>query len=226
MDSSYQPECKHGKSETVSGTQNIKKNRNVIRHSGKITMQQRIKRHGHKPLCYWFTGLSGSGKSSLACSFEERLFKAGRQISVLDGDNLRHGLNSDLGFSSKDREENIRRAGYTARLLYDTGFIILCCFISPKRSLRQYVRELFPKGEFIEVYVNCSLDECIRRDPKGLYAKAIAGDIPNFTGYSSPYQEPEHAEIVLNTENRTIDDCVNQLLMHSEALLGKTHRQG
>jgi bifunctional enzyme CysN/CysC len=189
----------------------VEKSANVVWHSGKIGLEQRIARNGHKPACFWFTGLSGSGKSTLARAFEQKLFSEGKQVFVIDGDNVRHGLNGDLGFTAEDREENIRRIGHVARLMYDAGFIVLCCFISPTRDLRNFVRGLFPDGAFNEVHVQCDLDECINRDPKGLYKKALAGEIPNFTGVSAPYEEPEGAEIVINTANQTVEECLNEL---------------
>ncbi len=189
--------------------EHLARSSNVVWHAGKISLEQRILRNGHEPACYWFTGLSGSGKSTLARAFEQRLFAEGRQVFVIDGDNVRHGLNGDLGFSAEDREENIRRVGHVARLMYDAGFIVLCCFISPTRALRDFVRDLFPDGGFKEVHVSCSLDECINRDPKGLYKKALAGEIPNFTGISAPYEEPINAEIIIDTAKKTIEECVD-----------------
>ena len=184
---------------------------NVVWHAGKISLEQRILHNGHEPVCYWFTGLSGSGKSTLARVFEQKLFTKGKQVFVIDGDNVRHGLNGDLGFSAEDREENIRRVGHVARLMYDAGFIVLCCFISPTRALRDFVRTLFPEDGFKEVYVQCELNECINRDPKGLYKKALAGEIPNFTGISAPYEEPTAAEFVINTALKSIEECIHQL---------------
>ena len=189
----------------------VEKSANVTWHAGKIGLEERIARNGHVPACYWFTGLSGSGKSTLARAFEQQLFSEGKQVFVIDGDNVRHGLNGDLGFTAEDREENIRRVGHVARLMYDAGFIVLCCFISPTRALRGFVRSIFPEGAFREVHVRCSLEECINRDPKGLYKKALAGEIPNFTGVSAPYEEPEAAEYVIDTAKKSVENSLTQL---------------
>ncbi|MDF1569688.1 MAG: sulfate adenylyltransferase subunit CysN [Spirochaetaceae bacterium] len=198
-------------------TEEVEKSANVVWHSGKIGLEERIERNGHRPACYWFTGLSGSGKSTLARAYEKRLFDAGRQVFVIDGDNVRHGLNGDLGFTAEDREENIRRVGHVARLMYEAGFIVLCCFISPTRALRDFVRSLFPEGDFREVHVRCGLEECIARDPKGLYKKALAGEIPNFTGVSAPYEEPERAEYIIETARGSVEECVDELFQPGSA---------
>ena len=153
---------------------------------------------GQKPLVLWFTGLSGSGKSTVSKLVEQALHVAGRHTYSLDGDNLRHGLNRDLGFTDQDRVENIRRVGEVARLFVDAGVIVLCSFISPFHAERQMVREMMGEGEFIEIFVDTPIEECIRRDPKGLYARALRGEIANFTGVSSPYERPEDADLVLN----------------------------
>jgi bifunctional enzyme CysN/CysC len=152
---------------------------------------------GQKPMLLWFTGLSGSGKSTVAKLVEEALHAAGRHTYSLDGDNLRHGLNRDLGFTPQDRVENIRRVGEVARLMVDAGLIVLASFISPYRAERQMVRDLLAPGEFVEIFVDTSLEVCASRDVKGLYAKAMRGEIANFTGVSSPYEAPEAAELVL-----------------------------
>jgi bifunctional enzyme CysN/CysC len=151
------------------------------------------------PRCIWFTGLSGSGKSTLANLLERRLHAEGRHTYVLDGDNVRHGLNRDLGFTEVDRAENIRRVAEVAKLMVDAGLIVIVAFISPYRAERKFARDLFAPGEFIEVFVDTPLKECERRDPKGLYAKARRGEIPNFTGLSAPYEEPTQPEIHLAT---------------------------
>ena len=192
-------------------------NRNVVRHESSIPLGERIARNGHNPACWWFTGYSGSGKSTLARAMERRLFNDNKHVFVIDGDNVRHGLCGDLGFSPDERAENIRRVGYAARLFYDAGFIVLCCFISPARAPRQFVRGLFPAHAFREVHVRCGLDECIRRDPKGLYKKALAGEIPNFTGIGAPYEEPESPEFVIDTRSRGVESCVSELLSESAA---------
>jgi len=155
--------------------------------------------NGHKPAVLWFTGLSGSGKSTIANLVERQLHDRGVRTFLLDGDNVRHGLNRDLGFSDADRVENIRRVGEVAKLFVESGVIVLCSFISPFRAERRMVRELFAPGEFLEVFVDTPLEDCIKRDPKGLYAKALEGKIANFTGVSSPYEAPEDAELVLAT---------------------------
>ena len=187
------------------------RSKNVVWYPGKVSLEERESRNGHGASCYWFTGLSGAGKSTLARTFEKKLYDEGKQVFVIDGDNVRHGLNGDLGFSPQDREENIRRTGHMARLMFDAGFIVLCCFISPTRALREYARDLFPPGRFKEVYVRCSLEECIRRDPKGLYKKALAGEIPDFTGISAAYEEPEGPEYVLDTAKLSVEACLKAL---------------
>jgi bifunctional enzyme CysN/CysC len=185
---------------------------NVVWEGWNIPREQREARNGHKAAVLWFTGLSGSGKSTIARMLEQRLFERGCQTMLLDGDTLRHGLNADLGFSAADRTENIRRVGDVAQLFFEQGAIVLCSFVSPFRQDRATVRAKLPEGRFVEVYVKCSLDEAIRRDPKGLYAKARAGEIPEFTGVSSPYEEPERAEVVAQTDAVAAELVVEQLL--------------
>lgn len=185
---------------------------NIVWHQASVTKQEREAKSGQKSAIVWFTGLSASGKSTLANAFSRALFERNKQAYVLDGDNIRHGLNNDLGFDEESRKENIRRIGEVAKLFIDSGQIVLTAFISPYRADRQVVRELVEEGEFIEVYVKASVDACAKRDPKGLYEKAKRGEIPNFTGVSAPYEEPENPEIVLDTEQYTIDECVEQLL--------------
>ncbi len=172
---------------------------NVVWEERGVTRKMRETEQGHPAQCLWLTGLSGSGKSTIAKELEKQLFAEGKRVYLLDGDNVRHGLNGDLGFSPEARDENIRRIGHVARLMYDAGFIVICAFISPKRELRDAVRTLFPEGAFNEVYVNCDIKECINRDPKGLYAKALAGEIKEFTGISAPYEAPEKPELEINT---------------------------
>jgi bifunctional enzyme CysN/CysC len=172
-----------------------------------------------KPLVLWFTGLSGSGKSTVAKLVEQALYREGRHTYTLDGDNLRHGLNRDLGFTNADRVENIRRVGEVAKLFLDAGLIVLCSFISPFRAERRMVREMMGEGEFIEVFVDTPIEECIRRDPKGLYAKAKRGAIQNFTGVSSPYEAPESPELVLSTVGRTPEEAAEVVLAHLRQLL-------
>jgi bifunctional enzyme CysN/CysC len=173
-----------------------------------------------QPQVIWFTGLSGSGKSSIAKLVEAALHRDGRFTYSLDGDNLRLGLNRDLGFTDQDRVENIRRVGEVAKLFVDAGAIVLCSFISPFRAERRMVREMMAPGEFIEIFVDTPVEECIRRDPKGLYQKAIDGKIPNFTGISSPYEEPEAPELVVSTAGRTPQESAAAVLDYLRLRLG------
>jgi bifunctional enzyme CysN/CysC len=165
-----------------------------------------------KPMVLWFTGLSGSGKSTVAKLVEQALHAAGRHTYSLDGDNLRHGLNRDLGFTDQDRVENIRRVGEVAKLMVDAGLIVLCSFISPFRAERQMVRETLGEGEFIEIFVDTPIEECIRRDAKGLYARAMRGEIANFTGVNSPYEPPTAAELVLDGGGTAAELLAQQVL--------------
>ena len=173
---------------------------NVHKQWTAVTKENRVKLNGHKPVMLWFTGLSGSGKSTITNLVERSLYARGVHTYLLDGDNVRMGLNKDLGFTVPDRVENIRRVGEVGKLFLDAGLIVLCSFISPFEAERRMVRELMDDGEFLEIYVNASVETCIRRDPKGLYQKAMAGEINNFTGLSSPYEPPEHPDLILNTE--------------------------
>ena len=188
------------------------KSSNVVWEQAGISLAQREERHGHKAAVLWFTGLSGSGKSTIAKKLEQRLFADGVHTMYLDGDNLRHGLNGDLGFSSADRQENIRRAGELAKLSLAHGNITLACFISPFAADRQFARGLVPYGRFLEIYVKCDMDVVKRRDTKGLYAKALAGEIADFTGISSPYEEPAHPELIVETDLQTVDEIVERIL--------------
>ncbi len=185
---------------------------NIHWHEGQITRADRERAHGHRGATLWFTGLSGSGKSTLARALEEALFERDCQVYVLDGDNIRHGLNRDLGFSPADRTENIRRIGEVAKLFTDFGALVLTAFISPYREDRAAVRALMREGDFIEVYVEAALNVCEDRDPKGLYKKARRGEIPEFTGISAPYEAPEAPELVVRTDRHTVDECVSQLI--------------
>jgi bifunctional enzyme CysN/CysC len=185
---------------------------NIHRAAFTIDRNARSERYGQRPMLLWFTGLSGSGKSTIANLVEQALFGAGRHCYSLDGDNLRHGLCNDLGFTAADRVENIRRAGEVAKLFLDAGLIVLASFISPFRAERQMLRELLPAGEFIEIHVDAPIEACMKRDPKGLYAKAKAGLIPNFTGISSPYEAPENPDIHLKTADFTAEECAAQVL--------------
>ncbi len=185
---------------------------NVHRQSLAIDQDARVRRNGHRPAILWFTGLSGSGKSTIANLVEKELYARGIHTYLLDGDNVRHGLNRDLGFTDADRVENIRRVGEVARLFVDAGLIVLCSFISPFRAERRMVRELVREGEFVEIFVDAPLEDCVRRDPKGLYARARAGEIRNFTGIDSPYEPPEHAELVLQTSATAAAGCAERVI--------------
>lgn len=185
---------------------------NLTWHEAAIQKEERQQKNGYEGKIVWFTGLSASGKSTVANAFSRRLFDLNRQVYVLDGDNIRQGLNSDLGFGDEARKENIRRIGEVAKLFIDSGQYVLTAFISPFREDRQTVRDLVGEGEFIEVYVKCSIEACEERDPKGLYKKARKQEIPSFTGISSPYEEPLNPEIILNSEKYSVEECVEQLL--------------
>ena len=187
---------------------------NVTWHDGEVTRADRFNRLGQKGVTIWFTGLSGSGKSKVAVAVEKALHKLGKLSYRLDGDNIRLGINKNLGFSAEDRTENIRRIGEISKLYCDTGIICLNSFISPYREDRQQVRALHEAGgyNFIEVHVNCSLETAEDRDPKGLYKKARAGEIKNFTGIDDPYESPENAEITLNTDTMTLEEEVEAVL--------------
>lgn len=162
----------------------------------------------------WFTGLSGSGKSSIAIALEQQLFEAGHFAQVIDGDNLRYGLNSNLGFSEADRVENVRRAAEVARLYVQSGVVVLCTFISPKAAMRAMARDIIGADDYIEVYVNTPLSVCEARDVKGLYRKARAGEIPEFTGIGYPYEAPTHPHLELRTEGRTVEEAAAQVMAH------------
>lgn len=181
----------------------------IVWHKSFITKADRQDKNNHKSCVLWFTGLSGSGKSSLANALDKKLHSLGIQSYVLDGDNVRHGLNKGLGFSKEDRKENIRRIGEVSKLFVDSGTIVSTAFISPFREDRSLVRELFPEGEFIEIYVRCPLEICEGRDPKGLYKKARSGEIKDFTGISSPYEEPENPELIIETNNKSLTKSVD-----------------
>jgi bifunctional enzyme CysN/CysC len=185
---------------------------NVVWEATHVNREMRERLNGHKAAVLWFTGLSGSGKSTVARQLERRLFERGARTFFLDGDNVRHGLNGDLGFSAADRKENIRRVAETARLAFEHGNLTLCTFISPFQSDREFARSLLPHDRFIEIYVKCDLEVCKRRDPKGLYAKALAGEIPEFTGVSSPYEEPQNPEILVETDVQSSEEIVNQII--------------
>ncbi|MDW6002183.1 adenylyl-sulfate kinase [Vibrio mangrovi] len=186
--------------------------RNIVWHHSSVTHQERIRQKGQKPVVLWFTGLSGSGKSTIANAVEVRLLNLGKHSYLLDGDNIRHGLNKDLSFSDTDRIENIRRIGEVAKLFADSGLIVLTAFISPFVTDRQQIRELLPETQFLEVYIDTPLAICEIRDPKGLYKKARAGAIKNFTGIDSEYQPPLHPEIHIKTEENSIEACAEEII--------------
>ncbi|PCJ17033.1 MAG: adenylyl-sulfate kinase [Gammaproteobacteria bacterium] len=185
---------------------------NVVWHDYGLSKKKRADHKGQKPCLIWFTGLSGSGKSTVANKLEEQLYSAGYHTYLLDGDNVRHGLNKDLGFSDEDRVENIRRIGETSKLFVDAGLIVLSAFISPFSAERKMVRELLEPHEFLEVYVDAPLNICEDRDPKGLYKKARAGEIKNFTGIDSKYEAPETPEIVVETGDTSAESCAEQII--------------
>lgn len=185
---------------------------NVVWHHATVTRQRRETLNGHHGAIIWFTGLSGSGKSTLAHAVEEKLHQQGCRTFVLDGDNVRHGLCGDLGFSATDRVENVRRVGEVAKLLMEAGVIVLTAFISPYRKERRQVRGMVQHGDFIEVYCDSAIEICEGRDVKGLYKKARAGQIKDFTGISAPYEVPENAELSVSTGNISLDECVDQVI--------------
>nr|WP_206702139.1 adenylyl-sulfate kinase [Bacillus vallismortis] len=194
-------------------------NRDIVWHEASITKEEYQQKNKHKSSILWLTGLSGSGKSTIANAAARELFEQGYQVIVLDGDNIRHGLNKDLGFSDEDRKENIRRIGEVAKLFVQQGTIVITAFISPFREDREQVRQLVGAGEFNEVYIKCDLDICEQRDPKGLYKKARNGEIPFFTGIDSPYEEPEAPELILDSGQHDREACKNQLIEFVERKL-------
>jgi adenylylsulfate kinase len=201
-----------------------RKSTNITWHQGHVTRSDREEVLGQKGVTVWLTGLSGSGKSTIAVGAEHALVERGRLAYVLDGDNIRHGLNSNLGFSPEDRTENIRRIGEVAHLFTECGIIVFTSFISPYRADRDNVRAIMPEGDFIEVLVNASLETCERRDAKGLYRLARAGEIPEFTGISAPYEAPLNPEVVLDTNTQSVEESVAMLVDYLErhGYLGET----
>ena len=199
----------------------MKKSSNTVWHQATITRQKRELQNEHKSVILWFTGLSGAGKSTLAHAVEDELHHMGCHTFVVDGDNVRHGLCADLGFSQPDRVENIRRVGELAKLFTEAGVIVLTAFISPFKADREKVRQLVPEGDFIEIYCRAPLAVCEQRDVKGLYKRARTGEIPDFTGISSPYEAPEHPELVVDTGAQPLEQCVDQViaLLKSRELL-------
>lgn len=177
-----------------------------------LTQTGRAKIKQQTPMCLWMTGLSGAGKSTLANALEQGLNKKGKHTYILDGDNLRHGLNSDLGFTEADRNENVRRAAEAAKLMVDAGLIVIVGLISPYKKERDWARSLFQPDQFKEIYISTSLEECEQRDTKGLYGKARRGQVKDFTGIDSPYEPPENPDVTIDTENKTVEECVHMIL--------------
>ena len=188
------------------------KSTNIFYHQATVTRERRNQLNKHKSVVLWFTGLSGSGKSTMSHALEERLFNKGCRTFVLDADNVRYGLNSNLDFSNKDRKENIRRIGEVSKLMMEAGFIIMTAFISPFKEDRNRIRNLIPNGDFIEIYCKASLETCEARDVKGLYKRARAGEIKNYTGINSPYEVPENSDLIIDTEQETIEDSVSIII--------------
>jgi len=186
--------------------------KNIVKHSYSVNRDSRKKLKQHKSILLWFTGLSGSGKSTIANCVEQELHKNSIHTYTLDGDNIRKGLNSDLSFSPKDRSENIRRIAETAHLMMDAGIVVLAAFVSPYRNDRDHVRNIVGNDNMVEIYINTSIEECERRDLKGLYKKARKGEIKNMTGISAPYESPLHPDIQINTEEVTIVDATKQII--------------
>lgn len=191
----------------------------VVWYNQKVTRTEHEGLKKHRSLCLWFTGLSGAGKSTLANAVQQKLHGTGIHTYMLDGDNVRHGLNGDLGFSPEDRKENVRRVAQVAGLFVDAGVVAITALISPFEEDRQMARDVFKDGDFIEVFVDCPIDTCIERDPKGLYKKAVAGIIPEFTGISSPYESPKNPELTIHTAELTVEESVDQVLSYLEQRL-------
>ncbi|MEI8340741.1 MAG: adenylyl-sulfate kinase [Verrucomicrobiota bacterium] len=190
------------------------KSTNILWNDFEISKQAREDRNGHKGACIWLTGLSCSGKTTIASELQVRLFKAGCHTYILDGDNIRHGLNKNLGFSPEDRTENISRIGHVAKLFAEAGVLVIAAFISPYRKDRDSVRKEFTKGDFIEVFINTPLSVCEQRDTKSLYKKARAGEIKEFTGVSAPYEYPENPELIVETENKSKEESVETIMRY------------
>ena len=200
--------------ETKKFTKNDKIKNKVFQHKMKINKEHRSKIKKQIPCMIWFTGLSGAGKSTLADTLEQKLNKLGKHTFSLDGDNLRHTLNEDLGFSDRDRNENIRRIGHVGKLMVEAGLIVIASFISPFKNQRDNSRKLFDKNEFVEVYLNTPIDICEKRDPKGLYKKARAGLIKDFTGIDSVYEKPENSEIVLDGSKKSPEELSEEVIKY------------
>ncbi|MDC9728423.1 MAG: adenylyl-sulfate kinase [Methyloprofundus sp.] len=189
-------------------------NDNIVWYLHNVTKDERSKQKKQRPCILWFTGLSGSGKSTISSAVEQKLFELGHHTYLLDGDNVRHGLNKDLGFSDSDRVENIRRIGELSKLMIDAGLLVMTAFISPFKADRQLVKDLVQQHEFVEVYMDTSLEECEKRDPKGLYKKARSGQIKNFTGIDSEYEIPENPELIINTVELSIEECADKIITY------------
>jgi bifunctional enzyme CysN/CysC len=190
----------------------LRRSSNISWHEMSINKKTRSELNSQTPCVVWFTGLSGSGKSTIANILEQKLHTIGKRTYLLDGDNVRHGLNKDLGFTDTDRVENIRRVAEVSKLMVDAGLITLVSFISPFKSERQMARNLLSSDEFFEIFVNTSLEECEKRDPKGLYKKARAGELKNFTGIDSSYEEPENPDLILNTSSGNAEELTDQII--------------
>ena len=190
----------------------MNKSTNITWHDAGITKEERREQNNHHSFVLWFTGLSGSGKSTVANAVAKTLFDKNIRNYVLDGDNVRFGLNKNLGFSAEDRTENIRRIGEVSKLFVDSGQVVLTAFISPFQEDRAQVREILEGNEFLEVYVECPLEECEKRDPKGLYKKARSGEIRDFTGIDSPYESPANPELTINTSTQSVEECVQTVI--------------
>lgn len=190
------------------------KSSNIVWHDSEVTKQDRRRLNAHKSAILWFTGLSGAGKSTISAELEKRLFKKGIRTFRLDGDNIRHGLNKNLGFTPEDRTENIRRIGEVSKLMVDAGLFTLSAFISPYRADRKQIRQLVEDNEFIEIFVKASLSICEERDPKGLYKKARLGEIKEFTGIDAPYEEPTSPELIIDTNTLSIDESVQKIIYY------------
>src|SRR3954470_6303864 len=196
------------------------KSENISWTRGKITPEERARQNQHSGCVVWLTGLSAAGKSTIATELERELFSQGKHAFVLDGDNMRHGLCSDLAFSPADRKENIRRIGEVAKLFAEAGFVCITAFISPYRSDRELARKIAPEGKFVEVYLNVPIEVCEQRDPKGLYAKARSGQIKEFTGISAPYEPPLKPELELRTDKTALPECIGAILERLKQLQG------
>ena len=191
-------------------------NNNIVTHAGSVTKAGRNRLNSHDSGVIWFTGLSASGKSTIAHHVEQKLYERGTRAYVFDGDNIRHGLNADLDFSEPGRKENIRRIVEVSKLFVDAGIVVLAAFITPMKEQRDFLRDQLKGTKFIEVYVKCSIEECLRRDPKGLYKKARMGLIPGYTGISSPFEEPDKPDLILDTQQMSVDESVSAVLHYME----------